>query len=106
MSPMQPHAGTGNDEAGMYLHRASMAIQQRHRAQADNMLSHAETLMLTRSVPQSNAGTRDSSPRITAVENARAALRSGNWTQAAQDTNMAMHHNGMMNNGMGGSTVQ
>jgi hypothetical protein len=95
---------TGHDEAGMYLHRASLAIQQRHRAQADNMLSHAETLMLTRSVPQSNAGTPDSSPRVTAIENARAALRSGNWTQAAQDTNMAMqHHNGMMNNG---ATVQ
>jgi hypothetical protein len=106
MSPMQPPSATGRDEAAAYLQRASTAIQQHRRVQADNYLSHAETLMLTRSVPQSNATTPDSSPRITAIQNARAALRRGNWSDAEQDTNMAMHHNAMMNNNAGGTSVQ
>jgi hypothetical protein len=104
MSPMQPPS-TGQDAANHYLWQARTAIRQHHRAQADNMLSHAETLILTRSVPQTSGPTPDNSPRVTAIENARAAVKQGNWTEAAQYTDQAMHHGAMSNGGMSPGTM-
>ena len=105
MSPMQSPS-TGQDTAAHYLWQARTAIQQHHRAQADSLLSHAETLLLTRAVPQSAGPTQDNSPRVTAIENARAAVKQGNWNQAAQYTDQAIHHHAMMNGGgMGQGTM-
>jgi hypothetical protein len=90
MSPMQPPAG--HDQATRYLQRARAAIQQHRRAQADTMLSNAETIMLTRTVPQTTGPVPDNSPRVTAIENARAAVKQGNWSAAAQYTDEALRH--------------
>ena len=103
MSPMQPSAG--HDQANQYLWQARTAIRQHRSAQADTMLSNAETIILTRAVPQSTGPTPDNSPRVTAIENARTAVKQGNWSAATQYTDLAIHHHAMMsgpnNGGMG-----
>ncbi|HTJ91319.1 MAG TPA: hypothetical protein VL356_14235 [Acidocella sp.] len=92
----------GYDTAARYLQRARTAIQQHRRAQADTLLSNAETIMLTRAVPQSSGPTPDTSPRVTAISNARAAVQQRNWTSALQYTDEAIQHHGAMNpNGAG-----
>ncbi len=84
-------------DAGQYLKIASKAIKQHNKMMADDALSHAETRMLDRSVPASTGAQPDDSPAVTAIEHARAALSSGDYQTAAQDTHMAMHaHHGMM----------
>jgi hypothetical protein len=110
MTPHHAHHEhmAANGSTKMYLHMAQEAIRQHNRTQADEALSHAETRMLTRAVPQSTAATADSSPGVTAIENARAAVRKGNWAEAAQDTQMAMQHHaneGTGNEGMGGGSM-
>lgn len=88
------HALPQNASASTYLRFARDALRHHQRGRADDALSHAETLMLTRAVPQSAASEADSSPGITAIENARQALRSGNYQQASVDTERAMRHSG------------
>jgi len=84
-------------DAGQYLKIASKAIKQHNKMLADDALSHAETRMLDRAVPASTGAQPDDSPAVTAIENARAALSSGDYQTAARDTHMAMHaHHGMM----------
>jgi hypothetical protein len=100
MSPMQPSAG--HDQANQYLRQARAAIRQHSSAQADTMLSNAETIILTRAVPQTTGPTPDNSPRVTAIENARTAVKQGNWSAAAQYTDMAIHSHGMMNGSTSG----
>ncbi len=86
--------------AARYLHIAKFAIRHNDKARADDALSRAETRLLTRAVPQSSAIPTDDSPAVTAIEQARQALRSDNWHEASADTDMAMHnmHHEMMDN--------
>jgi hypothetical protein len=100
----EPYAGYNT--AARYLQRARIAIQQHRRFQADNLLANAETIMLTRAVPQSSASVPDSSPRIVAIDNARAALRQGNWTSATQYTDEAIQRHAAMNPNGSGSMAQ
>lgn len=100
-----------NGTAGQYLHIAKMAIKHHDKMTADTALSNAETIMLDRSVPQGQVAA-DDSPGVTAIEHARAAVASGNMTEAAADTDTAMSQmHGMMNasassdGGMGGTDV-
>jgi len=76
--------------ARMYLHLAKLAISHHDTARADDALSHAETRLLTRAIPASDASAVDQSPAITAIENARSALRSGDFAQASTYTATAM----------------
>lgn len=73
-----------------YLRIAEKAIHGRDKARADDALSHAETLVLTRSVPQSAGIPVDHSSRVEIIEQARAALASGDFGQAAHLTHRAM----------------
>ncbi len=96
----------GYDTAAQYLQRARTAIQQHRRAKADTLLSNAETIILTRAVPQTTGPTPDNSPRVTAIENARSALKQRNWTEATQYTDQAIQHHASMNpNGTGQGTM-
>jgi len=81
-----------NGSVHMYLHLAKLAIRHHDTARADEALSRAETRLLTRAIPASDSSAVDQSPAITAIENARAALRSGDYATAASDTDMAMMH--------------
>lgn len=106
--PMHHHAYAGgtlpeNASADRYLHIASDAIKHHNKGVADDALSHAETRLLTRAVPASSDMT-DDSPRISAIENARHALASGDFQTAADDTRQAMH--GHMMGGMGNNMGQ
>jgi hypothetical protein len=100
MSQQEPTAGY--DTAARYLQRARTAIQQHRGYRADTMLSNAETIMLTRAVPQSSGPVPDTSPRVTAIQNARTAVKQRNWTAAMQYTDEAIQHHGAMNPNGGG----
>ena len=76
--------------ARAYLQIAKMAIRNHQMARADDALSHAETRLLTRSVPSSTGSLADDSPAVTSIEHARSALSAGNYTEASSDTGMAM----------------
>ena len=78
--------------AASYLQIAQSATQHHNKARADEALSRAETRLLTRSVPQSSAASPDQSPAITAITQARQALRAGDFTQASAEINTAMQH--------------
>jgi hypothetical protein len=85
-------------DARTYLHIASDAIRHNNKMVADDALSHAETRLLTRSVPQSASIPVDDSDSVTAIEHARQAVASGDMAVAMTDTREAMHtmHGGMM----------
>jgi hypothetical protein len=94
-----------NGSAGTYLHIAKTAMRNHNKAMAEEALSRAETRLLTRAVPQSSTIPTDDSPTVTAIEHARAAIRSGDMQQASADIDTAMrqmHHGAMsgMGNGM------
>jgi hypothetical protein len=74
--------------ATTYLHIAKSAIKYRNLSLADDALSHAETRLLDRSVPQGDIAA-DNSPSIQSIESARQALHAGNYTQASADTKAA-----------------
>jgi hypothetical protein len=78
--------------AATYLQIAQSAIQHHNKARADEALSRAETRLLTRSVPQSSATSPDQSPAITAITQARQALKAGDFQQASAETNTALQH--------------
>lgn len=67
-----------------YLHAARDALAARQTGRAQSALENAETLLLTRSVPQGATGSPDQSP---AVRNVSAALQSlaSNDIQAAMN---------------------
>ncbi|MBU6449235.1 MAG: hypothetical protein KGQ26_06360 [Rhodospirillales bacterium] len=73
-----------------YLHMAQHAIEHQDKARADSALSHAETRLLTRSVDAGSAMSTDQSPAVKAIEDARNALSSGDYTTASQDTANAL----------------
>lgn len=74
--------------AKAYLHMAGGAIRHHNAAMADDALSHAETRLLNRSVPQGDISA-DDSPAIQSIEAARQAVHAGDFTKAAQDTKAA-----------------
>jgi hypothetical protein len=78
-------------DAGSYLHMAKEAIAHHDKARADDALAHAETRLLSRAVPQSDTNPVDDNPAIKSIEQARAALNSGDMDTAKSDTDMAMH---------------
>jgi len=94
-----------NADASTYLGIASRAIKNHDRALAEEALSNAETVWLTRSVPASSGATVDDSPAVTAIEHARRDLAAGDYQTAASDTREALHaHHGMVGEGgMNGS---
>lgn len=96
-----------NGSAGTYLHIAKTAVRNHNKAMAEEALSRAETRLLTRAVPQSSTIPADDSPAVTAIEHARAAIRSGDMQQASADIDTAMHqmHQGSMS-GMGNGMSQ
>jgi hypothetical protein len=105
---MAPQAsGQGNpmpaDASTMkYLHIARTAIRHHDKARADDALSNAETLMLTRAVPQSSAMSADDSPAVAAVTQARQALKAGDYQQATSQTETAMQQVRSSSQGDGG----
>jgi hypothetical protein len=74
--------------ATTYLHIAKSAISHHNVGLADDALSHAETRLLDRAVPQGQVSP-DSSPAIQSIESARQALHAGNYSQASADTKQA-----------------
>lgn len=89
--PMMSNAPLPEDASGRtYLQIAGAAIHGRDKVKADDALSHAETLVLTRAVPQSAGIPVDHSSRVEIIEQARAALASGDFSQAAHLTHQAM----------------
>ncbi len=77
-----------NASATTYLHIAKSAIWHHNTALADDALSHAETQLLNRSVPQGQIAA-DDSPSVQSIESARQALKAGNYSQASTDTKKA-----------------
>lgn len=71
-----------------YLHIARSAIWHHNVTLADDALSHAETRLLNRAVPQGQIGP-DDSPVIQSIESARQALHAGHYSQASADTKQA-----------------
>ncbi len=66
----------------VYLHIAQAAIRHHNATLADEALSHAETRLLNRAVPQGQVGS-DTSPVIQSIETARHALKSGDYESAS-----------------------
>lgn len=85
IAPALPPADLSpNATAVDYLHAARDALAARQTGRAQSALENAETLLLTRSVPQGATGSPDQSP---AVHNVSAALQS----LASNDIQGAMH---------------
>lgn len=82
-----------------YLHMAQHAIEHHDKMRAESALGHAETRLLTRSVDAGSSMSSDQSPAVKAIEDARNALSSGDYSTAAQDTSNALQqvesHNNM-----------
>jgi len=74
--------------ATTYLHIAKTAIGHHNVSLADDALSHAETRLLDRSVPQGQIAA-DDSPSIQSIEGARQALHAGDYSKASADTKQA-----------------
>jgi hypothetical protein len=88
---MMPMTGT----PASYLHIAKDALHEHNKMRADDALSHAETILLTRSVPQSDSSPVDHSPAISSIEGARKAVQADDMKTASSDIDMAMsqiHH--------------
>lgn len=94
-----PHGGP---EASLKSAKQAIAHHDYARAQTD--LSHAETLLLTRSVDQGSGMSPDQSPAVKSIEQARKALRAHDTEGAMSATDAAMHeahkHHGHMRPGM------
>lgn len=105
------YTGTGTagpTTAAWYLHMAKGAVTSGNKAAAEEYLSRAETRMLSRAVPSTEANQPINTPGIAAVRSARADVRAGNMKQAATDIDTAMdqlHGNPIYNNGMGTSSM-
>jgi hypothetical protein len=83
---------------------AQGAVAKGNKSQAQEDLSRAETRMLSRSVPATDADQPINTPGIEAVRNARAAITAGNMSEASKDIDNAMnqlHGNPTYNTGMG-----
>ena len=83
---------------------AKRALARHDKTDANQHLSYAETLMLTRSVSSSN-GKMDNSPSYMSVTKARTALRAGHFQTAKTDVEMALRQLHQGNGGMGAGTT-
>jgi hypothetical protein len=109
---MSAHTGMPSDGTpGTYLHIAKDAIRHHNAMRADDALSHAETLMLTRAVPQ-DASQVDQSPGVSTIEDARKAVKAGDMQTASSDIDKVMgqmphmmHHHPMSNGTMSHNTM-
>lgn len=100
--------GTTGTTAAMYLHKAKVAVTNGQKAAAQEYLYRAETRMLSRAVPSSEAGQPINTPGIAAIRSARADIKAGNLKQAATDIDTALdqlHNNPTYNSGTSSSTV-
>jgi hypothetical protein len=79
-----------NEPPQVYLHIAKAALAHHDYGRANDALSHAETLLLTRSVDQGSSIPVDNSPAVSAIELARKALQSHDTVTAMQQTDAAM----------------
>jgi len=107
-TPHYTGTGTTGTTAAMYLHMAKVAVGNGNKAAADEYLSRAETRMLSRAVPSTDANQPINTPGVAAVRSARADIKAGNMTQASTDIDNAMnelHGNPTYNNGMGTSNM-
>jgi hypothetical protein len=83
ISPALPSAPVGpNASAADYLQAAQSALAAGRTGEAQEALENAETLLLTRSVPQGEVNTTDQSPAVRNVNAALQALGSSDTAQA------------------------
>ncbi len=87
-SPGSSAALPQDASATAYLHIAKSAIGHHNVSLADDALSHAETRLLDRSIPQGQIAADDSAP-VQAIESARQALQGGNYSKASDDIKQA-----------------
>ncbi|MDE1896154.1 MAG: hypothetical protein KGH91_03660 [Rhodospirillales bacterium] len=87
-----------NSGARTYLHMAQHAIEHHEKTRAESALGHAETRLLTRSVDAGSSMSMDQSPAVKAIEDARNALSSGDYSTASQDTSNALQQLDSPNN--------
>ncbi|MGE4483251.1 hypothetical protein [Acidocella sp.] len=79
-----------NAPPDVYLHIAKASLAHHNPGRADDALSHAETLLLTRAVDQGPTIPVDDSPQVKAIEQARQALHAKNYMAASQQIDAAM----------------
>jgi hypothetical protein len=73
-----------------YLRAAQGAIVAGHRGEGEQALEMAETRILDRSVPLGQVRNVDDNPTVTAIHQARDALRAGNRDAALQSIQAAI----------------
>jgi hypothetical protein len=82
-----------NAGAGTYLHIANRAVMHNNAATAQEALSRAETVLLSRTVPQGSA-MPDNSPAVSSIIDARKQVASGDMGAAAASIKTAMQQAG------------
>ena len=88
---------------GEYLHMAKGAIKHHNKMLADDALSHAETRLLDRAVPQGDIAA-DTDPGVSSIESARKAVMNGDMKTANMNIDMAMQQSGGMSSDSGMSS--
>ncbi|HQT85506.1 MAG TPA: hypothetical protein PLZ81_11645 [Acidiphilium rubrum] len=96
-----------NGSAGQYMHMAQQAVMAHNKTRATDALGRAETDLLTNSYAQGSVNGPISTPAISAIRDARKAVRDGDYHGASMMIHKAMMdmHGGMMNKGGMGSTM-
>jgi hypothetical protein len=82
-----------NAGAGTYLHIANRAVMHGNAPTAEEALSRAETVLLSRTVPQGGA-MPDSSPAVSSIIDARKQVASGEMSAASASIKAAMQQAG------------
>jgi hypothetical protein len=100
-----PSVGLGaNATPQEYLQAAQQALQQRQGGRAENALARAETRLLSRATPASEASQPSGSTLIQQIAMARNAAHKRQWNDAQQALNQAMNNPELAQaGGMGGS---
>ena len=70
--------------ASDYMNLAAQAVAQRHDKPALRALGHAETRLISRSVPLFHTRALDTTTPVRLIEQARQAIRAGDFDAAAQ----------------------
>ncbi len=93
--------------AGTYLHIAQRAVMAHNKAHAQVALGRAETDLLTNSYVQGSVNGPINSPAISAVRDARRAVKSGQYQNASMMIHKAMTemHGGMGNGAQSGGMM-
>jgi hypothetical protein len=82
-----------NAGAGTYLHIANRAVMHGNAATAQEALSRAETVLLSRTIPQGGA-MPDSSPAVSSIIDARKQVAAGDMSAASTSIKAAMQQAG------------